>query len=219
MVNTKYYVGDIPVGNDLYHHGIKGQKWGIRRFQNLDGTLTELGKRRYQYSNAKQIYKAFASEKHKQHLRGQKYDHAYNETKLSAELKSDLASKAKELSKYSRKLVDADNEFNTANLAAEKRISELIKSGKVDPAITYDDAFKLKDKVIMDRAAKVKAVEQASEEYERKIKEYVDDMIGEYGRQPISMGLTSSTTFAIRDAADHLLRSYDDTLFTYKGKK
>ena len=29
----------------LCHHGIKGQKWGIRRFQNEDGTLTEAGKK------------------------------------------------------------------------------------------------------------------------------------------------------------------------------
>ena len=32
---------------ELYHHGIKGQKWGVRRFQNDDGTLTEAGKARY----------------------------------------------------------------------------------------------------------------------------------------------------------------------------
>lgn len=32
---------------NIYHHGIKGQKWGIRRFQNLDRTWTEEGKRRY----------------------------------------------------------------------------------------------------------------------------------------------------------------------------
>lgn len=31
----------------LEHHGIKGQKWGVRRFQNPDGTLTAAGKRRY----------------------------------------------------------------------------------------------------------------------------------------------------------------------------
>ena len=30
----------------LEHHGIKGQKWGIRRYQNTDGTWTEEGKRR-----------------------------------------------------------------------------------------------------------------------------------------------------------------------------
>ena len=31
---------------ELYHHGIKGMRWGIRRFQNHDGTLTDVGKRR-----------------------------------------------------------------------------------------------------------------------------------------------------------------------------
>ena len=33
--------------NELYHHGIKGQKWGVRRFRNEDGSLTEAGKQRY----------------------------------------------------------------------------------------------------------------------------------------------------------------------------
>lgn len=32
--------------NELYHHGIKGQKWGVRRFQNKDGSLTLAGKKR-----------------------------------------------------------------------------------------------------------------------------------------------------------------------------
>jgi hypothetical protein len=33
--------------NELYHHGIKGQKWGVRRYQNADGSLTSEGKKRY----------------------------------------------------------------------------------------------------------------------------------------------------------------------------
>lgn len=32
---------------ELYHHGIKGQKWGVRRYQNKDGSLTDVGKDRY----------------------------------------------------------------------------------------------------------------------------------------------------------------------------
>ncbi len=33
--------------SDLTHHGIKGQKWGVRRYQNEDGTWTAAGKQRY----------------------------------------------------------------------------------------------------------------------------------------------------------------------------
>ena len=32
--------------NELYHHGVKGQKWGVRRYQNIDGSLTYAGKKR-----------------------------------------------------------------------------------------------------------------------------------------------------------------------------
>jgi len=37
--------------HELQHWGIKGQRWGIRRYQNPDGTLTEAGKKRYYYQN------------------------------------------------------------------------------------------------------------------------------------------------------------------------
>lgn len=43
----------------LTHHGIKGQKWGIRRFQNSDGSLTTEGKKRYtdkQYKRDTSVY-------------------------------------------------------------------------------------------------------------------------------------------------------------------
>ena len=36
---------------EVYHHGIKGQKWGVRRFQNKDGSLTPAGKKRYYEPN------------------------------------------------------------------------------------------------------------------------------------------------------------------------
>lgn len=41
----------VVVGEDICHHGIKGQKWGVRRYQNEDGSLTSAGIKRYANKN------------------------------------------------------------------------------------------------------------------------------------------------------------------------
>lgn len=43
----RYDLINKPDPEELMHFGIKGQKWGIRRYQNEDGSYTEAGKKRY----------------------------------------------------------------------------------------------------------------------------------------------------------------------------
>lgn len=47
------------MSSDLYlmHHGIKGMRWGVRRYQDANGHLTEQGKRRYAIQDARKYYK------------------------------------------------------------------------------------------------------------------------------------------------------------------
>ena len=48
---------EVIFTDELYHHGIKGQKWGIRRYRNEDGSLTSAGQRRYEKKQARKNIK------------------------------------------------------------------------------------------------------------------------------------------------------------------
>ena len=50
------------MGTYLMHHGVRGMRWGVRRYQNADGSLTDAGKRRY--SNGERAYKDLKKQVH-----------------------------------------------------------------------------------------------------------------------------------------------------------
>lgn len=79
----------------LAHHGILGQKWGVRRFQNEDGTYTEAGKERYgknvpegktRYGRGKNIAKEYRKIRNEEESRMEKADNE-KETKLYDDLR------------------------------------------------------------------------------------------------------------------------------------
>lgn len=51
LPSMNYYGYSFLREEDLMHHGIKGMKWGVRRFQNEDGSLTSAGRKRYSGKN------------------------------------------------------------------------------------------------------------------------------------------------------------------------
>ena len=78
MYNEDYLIHDSAVwiinadDNYLMHHGIRGMKWGVRRFEDFKGRLTSAGKKRY----------------------GTKYDNRYKNKKSSSSSKKEKLKKA-----------------------------------------------------------------------------------------------------------------------------
>lgn len=92
----------ITLSNELQHHGIKGQKWGVRRFQNTDGSLTAEGKKRYSVSD---------------------YQQAIDKTKTAGK----IVNEAKTLNNTVKKLNDPAAERRIRKSAAEMSDIELQK--------------------------------------------------------------------------------------------
>lgn len=79
MTNT-YYVAGIPFSsyNSLAHHGIKGQKWGVRRFQYSNGSLTPEGIKRYRHREPKDLWNTF-EDAHQRVMKKQGWDDGFTD--------------------------------------------------------------------------------------------------------------------------------------------
>ena len=64
--------------NYLVHHGVKGQRWGVRRYQNPDGSLTPEGKKKLNKYKDKQ----YANLQKREHRFNKKYEKAKSKGKL-----------------------------------------------------------------------------------------------------------------------------------------
>lgn len=132
------------VNNELQHHGTKGQKWGIRRFQNRDGSLTPEGKKRYGIIGT---IKERSAQKKKQKQRAEALEKAREVKKTKAEEAAEKkrvleSGTADEVMRYkgqlsNKELADAYSRLNYERLISDLTAKE-VKSGadKVDSLMT-----------------------------------------------------------------------------------
>lgn len=106
--------------NELYHEGVKGMKWGVRRYQNKDGSLTPAGRQRRSLGQTIKDYKT--NKRRKQNLKKARV--AKVEKKAAAE------KRARDLEKGKipiKKMTDDEIKAKIARLELEKNYKDAIK--------------------------------------------------------------------------------------------
>lgn len=183
-----WYYSGFPYSDELYHHGIKGQRWGVRRYQNEDGSLTTLGKMRYGAIEVRKALNNKIRSINESRILNYKRKHLNKMTQdeLNTELKRQQTLTAINEEKRRQKFAKRDTE------RARKIVSDILESGAktISSKMFNTLASKIFDKkdpavknladVLTDESATIQEIRNAKEKYETAIKYNREKAYNEY---------------------------------------
>lgn len=211
----------------LCHHGVKGQKWGVRRYQNADGSLTNAGKKRLAKDLKKDYKKNYSSAQ--PYRTSNIYDN-----KLRNEIDKVITSEDKRRIKSAKdKWYEKRQEANKADLALSKLAKkygkemyndEMTKNGdlydtprsraKLEEAYVYDYGYDKARKERPDLDKVSKSADQAWDDYMEECRKVSDKLLGNYGNTKLYTSKYINLT--VRDTVGSIVNSMDSQGWTIK---
>ena len=216
--------GSFISEDELCHYGIKGMRWGIRRYQNPDGSLTPAGKKKY----SKEVYKKIEySGKH-----GKTWYEISDELSKDNKFKSviegnsDLRKAHKEFSELSDKRNEA---YEKQSKSISKKRMEKMVSDEIEKnwkprffdktgAPTEELKFYVQDAIEAEHASKNQSFKELDDAYNRAWKKYdklrrqaVDELVGRHANEYIETysSYRGSNKTAVRQIVEQAISSAD----------
>lgn len=148
------YVIEQDFGDELQHWGIKGQKWGQRRYQNKDGSLTPAGQKRYN-KEVEKLKQEKAKVKAAEKVLANKKKTQAKIDKLEADKKAleDRKNALKEEKRGGKKSSGKDNKNTTPEETFESRREKALKTS--DPNELYKNRDTLSDTELRERINRI----------------------------------------------------------------
>ena len=188
----EFYVVRKPESeiDELYHHGIKGQRWGIRRFQNPDGTWKFAGKKRRKQSKGATA-RAARKEAMKEFKSKSELDTARASYKVTKEKNKQAIKTAKaESATIGKKIKGAikDQMDKRKEKKKEATAEEIIRSGDLNKVIKNKDKLSNEQ---LNEAIRRMQLEQQLKDVDTKKKQ---DALNTYKRFADTVGTTANLT-------------------------
>ena len=189
MIHLSNYIitstGSFIRDDDLYHWGIKGMKWGIRRYQNPDGSLTEAGKKRLRNEVEDSYAKSSNMQEFGNTLISQKGIRNWD---MVNKTRKDFTSK---LADYNRVIDEGNSQANAAASKAVGGKSFMQILGDGEKVSLYMDTGKKAFKEYFEKHSDTlnKMLDDASnlgKKYEVEVRSVVNDFLKEYGSKEVT---------------------------------